>query len=95
MGFPTTFWDQWGEAVIAVMVVGLLFFAIKQVSAFHGAKIAARAAGGGSDTGYRKLAEEVSAALKESEKRRQADAAVLAEMRQRLGAIETLLRQVE
>ena len=95
MEFPTTFWDQWGEAVIAVMVLGLVIFGIKQFAAFQSAKMAARAAGGGGDTGYRQLAEEMSAALRESEKRRQADAAVLADMKQRLGAIETLLRQVE
>jgi hypothetical protein len=91
-----TFWDMWGEAVIAVMVAGLLILAIKHVSAFYNARIAARAAGGaGIDTNYRQLAEEMSAAFKESEKRRQDDAAALAEVKQRLGAIETLLRQVE
>ena len=95
MQFPTTFWDQWGEAVIAVMVAALVVFAIRQLSAFYRARIAAGAAGDGSDAGYRQLAEEMSAALKESEKRRQSDAAVLADMKQRLGAIETLLRQVE
>ncbi len=96
MDFPTpSFWDQWGEAFIAVMVAGLLFFAIKQLSALQGAKIASRAAGTGNDAGFRQLAEEMSAAFKEGEKRRQADAVALSEMKQRLGAIETLLRQVE
>jgi hypothetical protein len=95
MSFPTlTFWDQWGEAVIVAIVAGLLVLVIRQLSAFHRAKLAARGAGSG-EGGYRQLAEEISAAFKESETRRQADAAALADVKQRLGAIETLLRQVE
>jgi hypothetical protein len=89
-----TFWNQWGEGVIVVLAAAIIFFAIAQGLRVWRQYLLVRGTVA-AEAGYRRLAESIATVLAEGAEQRRADAATLAEMQRRLGAIETLLRQVE